>query len=375
MPAGAGSTVSRLVIDARMFAYSGIGTYLQNVLPLALPRLRAFDSLVLLLPGDLAAAGARLGDAAAQRAWNVRPLSARELLRPPRDLEDAFWWVPHLNVPLRSNTPLIVTLHDLLPLHEDLAPSTLPKRLAVRAWLWAIRRRARRVLCVSHATKADAIARGGLDPSLVEVVHLGVDADWKAVATETRGSGEPYLVFVGLIKPHKNLGALLAAFEMLQDRIPHRLLIVGKHFGLRDIDTTALQQARRLAPRVELRENVRKPDLVRLVAHSDALIQPSLHEGFGLPPLEAMAAGVPVIVSGAGALAEIGGDAARYCDPRSPASIAEAILDVVSDAGLRARMRQRGLARAALFTWETCAAKTADVIARTVQEHGARNLQ
>ncbi len=358
--------MTRLVIDARMLGYSGIGTYVRNLLPLALPPLQTFDPLVLVLPRDVAAVGELVSGLAQHRIWDVAPLTHRELARTPRDLDDALWWVPHYNVPLHSPAPLVVTLHDLLPLHLPPSPANVAKRLALRMWLHAIRKRARRVLCISESTRRDAIAHGRLDPAQLEVVHLGVDAAWRPADPSTTKPSPPYIVFVGLVKPHKNLAALLRAFESISDVIAHRLVVVGKHEGLRDVDGEALALARRLAPRVELHDSVPKAELVALVAGAELLVQPSLYEGFGLPPLEAMACGVPVVAARTGALEEVGSDAVCYCDPASIQDIAAVMLKVLRDEHLRTAMRERGIARAAQFTWQACAAATARAIAGAI---------
>jgi glycosyltransferase involved in cell wall biosynthesis len=170
------------------------------------------------------------------------------------------------------------------------------------------------------------------------------------------------LVFVGLVKPHKNLLGLLRAFQSITDRVPHRLIIVGRQSGLREVDHAAIDLARRLAPRVDLRADIALPGLIELVAGAELLVQPSFHEGFGLPPLEAMAVGTPVLASRAGAMPEVCGDAARYCDPESSADIARRIVEVLGDATLRNTMRERGLARAKLFSWQRCAHLTSEVV-------------
>lgn len=352
----------RLVIDARMLGYSGIGTYIANVLPGALRRCAALDPLLLALPDDVPRAAALAPGAAEALPWATRPLSMGEWRRPPAVAASALWWTPHFNVPLRSALPLVVTLHDLLPLNRAAGRQALHKRLAVRAWLAAIRRRALRVICDSESTRREAIELGGLDPARVGVIPLGVDAGWSVGAVPHTAATPPYIVFVGLVKPHKNLSGLLQAFEAVAARIPHRLVVVGRHRGLRDVDEGALASARRLAPRVELIQDVSQIRLAEIVSGADLLVQPSFFEGFGLPPLEAMAAGTPVIVSRAGAMPELCGDAALYCDPHSPDDIAQRILEALDDGALRARMRERGLARARLFTWDACARATADVL-------------
>jgi glycosyltransferase involved in cell wall biosynthesis len=248
----------------------------------------------------------------------------------------------------------------------------LHKRVAVHAWLAAIRRRARRVICASEFTRGEAIRLGRLDAGKISVVPLGVDPDWAAGARPRPPGSAPYLLFIGLVKPHKNLRGLLVAFEAIAAMIPHRLIVVGRHTGLRGVDAGALALARRLAPRVELVDSVSRAQLADLVSGADLLVQPSLYEGYGLPPLEAMAAGTPVLAAHAGALPEVCGDAALYCDPGSTADIARRIREALGDAPLRARLRERGLRRARGLTWRACAEATADVLLAAARAAPAR---
>jgi len=362
----------RLVIDARMLDHSGIGTYLVNVLPRVLPRCVTLNPVLLALPGQRARAAAIAQTFAEVRQWAAPPLSVAEWWPPPVGAPEDLWWAPHFNVPLWRGLPLVVTLHDLLPLSDTAGRWPLHKRLAVRAWLGAVRRRARRVICVSAFTRREAIELGHLDAGTTSVIPLGVDAGWSAGASPRATGAPPYLLFVGLVKPHKNLRGLLLAFETIASMIPHRLIVVGRHTGLRGVDAAALALAERLAPRVELLESVPQPRLADLVAGADLLVQPSFHEGFGLPPLEAMAAGTPVLAARAGALPEVCGDAALYCDPGSVADIGRRILEAVGDKALRARLRERGLERARAYTWDACANATADVLLAAGADAGVR---
>ena len=352
----------RLVIDARMLDHSGIGTYLANTLPGVLTRCVALNPVILALPEQLTRAAALARTSAEVLAWPAPPLSVAEWKSAPVGATGDLWWAPHFNVPLRPNLPLVVTLHDLLPLNEAAGRWPMHKRGVMHGWLAIIRRRARRVICVSEYTRHEAIELGHLDPGKISVIPLGVDARWATGANPPVAGTLPYLLFVGLVKPHKNLGGLLRAFEAIASMIPHRLIVVGRHTGLRGIDTAALALAERLGPRVELLENAPQSRLADLVSGADLLIQPSLHEGFGLPPLEAMAAGTPVLAARAGALPEVCGEAALYFDPGSPADIGGRILEALGDDALRARLRKRGLERARSFTWDACATATAAVL-------------
>jgi glycosyltransferase involved in cell wall biosynthesis len=362
--------MTRLVIDARLAGYSGIGTYLDQLLPRVLPPLAPWRPVVLASPDNHDELAASLGGHADVTVWRVPPLSVADLWSVPKAVGPLdLLWTPHFNVPLRSSCALAVTLHDLLPL-------TLPKlagvgrSLPVRAWLRAMRKRARVVFCASHFTRGEALRLGPLRPDLVHVTPLGVTPEWFAgtpSASPARDpASAPTMIYVGLLKPHKNVFRLLRAFARVQDQIPHRLVLVARHRGMRNIDTAALALAARMQPRVQLVADLSLPELIGRVQSAQIAVQPSLHEGFGLPALEAMAAGTPVLASRAGAMPEVCGDAALYCDPESEDDIVRALLVLAGDSALRARLKAAGRERARTFSWDACAATTANALSATL---------
>jgi len=365
--------MTRLVIDARLAGHSGIGTYLEAMLPRVVPRLAAWRPVVLTGTANRDALKQRLGHDADVRVWDVAPLSVGDLWSVPPAVEPGdLLWTPHFNVPLRGACALAVTLHDLLPLTAP-AFAGRGRSLPVRAWVRAMRKRARVVLCDSEFTRGEALRLGGLDPARVDVVPLGVNPEWLAAGiggSPTTGdpAGPPTMIFVGLLKPHKNVLRLLRAFARVRDDIPHRLVLVARHRGVRHIDEAALALAAQLAPRVELVHDLPLPELIARVRSAQFAVQPSLHEGFGLPALEAMAAGTPVLAGRAGALPEVCGDAACYCNPESEDDIVRALLLLAGDAALRTRLAAAGRIRARAFSWDACAEATATALAACLSD-------
>ncbi|MFL5963556.1 MAG: glycosyltransferase family 4 protein [Gaiellaceae bacterium] len=233
--------------------------------------------------------------------------------------------------------PTVVTLHDLQ--HLDLPNLFGRGERAFRAAAWHRGlRRADRVVAVSGFVRDRAVARLGLDPSRIRVVHHGVDHDRFNPTGATR---EEFLLYPARRWPHKNHERLLEAFAMLRrDRPRLRLVLTGGGHPSR-------------APEgVEVRGNVSMEELVDLYRRAAALVFPSLYEGFGQPPLEAMACGCPVACSDAASLPEIVGEAARLFDPLDPTAIAAAVDDVLD---APADWSARGLARAARFSWDATA--------------------
>jgi glycosyltransferase involved in cell wall biosynthesis len=359
----------RLVVDARLAGHSGIGVYLEHLLPRVLPQLAAWRPLVLARPA-MRLALAELLPGVEVDAWDVAPLTARCLVSvPPRATPQDLLWTPHFNVPLRSSMPLAVTLHDLLPLTAPSLAGT-GRAVPLRWWLRAIRERARAVCCVSAFTRGEAERFGACGPGEAIVTPLGVDPVWSTAASlrSDRVRDVPTIIFVGLLKPHKNVTRLLRAFDSVSAAIPHRLVLVAHHARVRNVDREALALIARLGDRVELIDDLPQDELVARVQAAQFSVLPSLHEGFGLPALEAMAAGIPVLVGRAGALPEVCGEAALYCDPTSEQDIAQGLLRLAGDSTLRAELAAAGRLRAATYSWDACAALTAAALERALRQ-------
>lgn len=358
-----------IAIDARLLQESGIGTYLQNLVP-RLVRCHPEATFHLLGGHDLTDfPWASLENVRLTRAespiYSVREQLELTMKR-PHDAD--LFWSPHYNVPIMRRGRQLVTIHDVLHLARP-EYVKLPHRRAYARLMFRAAARSDAIIFDSRFT-ADEFRRVGGDTSsggsVHEVIHPGVDESWFEVASEGRAHDRPYLLFVGNVKPHKNVRGLLRAFGMIRDRIPHDLVIVGRRTGFIHGDPGVLDEASAFRHRVRFTGWLDEGEVRRYMAGADALVFPSLYEGFGLPPLEAMAAGCPVITSDAASLPEVCGEAALYCDGARPATIAEAILRLLGDSGLRTELRARGRERARLFTWERCAELTWQVIARTI---------
>ena len=356
--------MTRVIIDARLAGHSGIGVYLEQVLPRVIPHLAPWRPVVLARTALKADLASRLGPDADVRDWDVPPLGLSNLWSvPPVAQPHDLLWTPHFNVPLRRAGPLAVTLHDVLPVAVPHL-ARRGQRMAVRLWLKAIQARAGIVFCVSDFTRREAITHGALDATRLIVTQLGVDHAWQTgvAATAPRPSdGEtsrPTIICIGLMKPHKNLARLLQAFDQVQARIPHRLVLVARHTGLRTIDPNVMSSVQKLGDRVEFIESLPLAELVERTRLAEFAAQPSLYEGFGLPALEAMTVGTPVLAAHAGALPEVCGDAAVYCDPLSVDDIARGLLLLATVPVLRARLSAAGAARSAAFSWDRCASTT-----------------
>jgi glycosyltransferase involved in cell wall biosynthesis len=357
-------------IDARMLSHSGIGTYLVNLLP------RIIDSL----PDE---SFSLLGNSEEIRAviktQNARvtliPCSAsiysiREQLELPRLIpkETKLFWSPHYNIPMLYKGRLLVTIHDVAHLAVPSSLGAWHKKAYAQLLFWQVRYKATAILTVSQFSKEEISRYIPSNNQSITVTHNGIDEAWFEVPKLQRPHERPYIIFVGNVKPHKNVQGLLEAFSLIKDKIPHNLVIVGKREGFISGDEGVAKQAEFLGQRVIFTGYVTDDVLKQYIAHAEALVLPSFYEGFGLPPLEAMACGCPVIVSNAASLPEVCGDAALYCDPHDPKDIAEKIKQLVENPSLQESLRQKGLEQAKRFTWEKCARETLAVIQKVLEQ-------
>ena len=298
------------------------------------------------------------------RLWTHLRLSAEMLTRPPDVL-----LVPAHVLPLVHPRRSLVTVHDLGYLHEPEAHRALDRFYLDLSNRYHARAAAR-VLAISEATRDDLVRHYGVAPERVTVTHLAADASFRPVtdpdlitaARAEHGIGPDYFLYVGTLQPRKNLSRLIRAFARVAAGRPGlQLVLAGKKGWLYD---GILRQAESLglSGRVIFPGYVGAEDLPALYSGALAFAFPSLYEGFGMPALEAMACGAPVLASNVSSLPEVVGDAGLLVDPTDEAALAAALERLASEPALRAELRQRGLARARLFSWERCAGETLEAI-------------
>ena len=279
------------------------------------------------------------------------PVSARGLL----ELElqalrsglgrQATFFSPGYAPPLSWRGPLVFTVHDLIHLdvrEESSCFKTLYYNSVVRPAMF----RARKVLTVSEYSRQRLLEWSRVAPEQVVVVGNGVDAAFSPQGT-VHQPGYPYILYVRNTKPHKNLVGLLRAFALID--MPDVRLVLS---GTADDDTCHEALRLGILKRVVFAGRIPESELPAYYRGATVVTMPSLYEGFGLPPLEGMACGVPVVVSNSTSLPEVVGDAGLLVDPRSAESIADGLTRALSDTALRQQMRERGLERAKLFNWD-----------------------
>jgi glycosyltransferase involved in cell wall biosynthesis len=271
-------------------------------------------------------------------------------------------------VPLAAPCPTVVTVHDLSFVRfPELFRA--PNRLYLTASTRAAVRRSRRVIAVSESTKRELVELLGVPPDKITAIPNGVEpsfapAEPAAVEAFRRAKGLPerFLLHLGTLEPRKNLPALVRAYARLRrdHGVPHALMLAGGKGWHYDAVFAEIE-------RLGLGSHVFLPGYVPFAEQplwysaAEVFVYPALYEGFGMPPLEAMACGVPVITSNTSSLPEAVGDAGLQVDPHDEAALAEAMWRVIDDADLRSSMRAAGLARARQFDWVDIARRTVEV--------------
>jgi len=279
---------------------------------------------------------------------------------------ELFHATEHLLLPLRG-IPTVLTIHDLIFRHLPEHHKPL-NRWYLNLTMPLYCRRATHIIAISECTRRDLIAAYGLPPEKITVIHEAADSAFRPAAPEHIARActrydlpDRYLLFVGTIEPRKNLTRLLAAFETLHaEGLTDGLVIVG-HRGWLYGDFFARLETSSARDAVIFPGYVPDADLPAIYTGAQALVLPSLYEGFGLPVLEAMACGTVVACSGTSSLPEISGDGALHFDPNDVESITDALRRLLHDADLRADLRHRGLEQAARFSWERTAQETLEV--------------
>jgi len=390
----------RIAVDASVcFNRRGFGRFARELLAALAARRDGFEYVLLLdrepRPGELPDALASLERVAARPGRRVTDAAAagdrrsvRDLLaftRAARRARAGLLFLPAVwsAFPLWPGTRAVICFHDTIA--EEHPRLVFPDRrseLLWRAKCWLAARQATRVMTVSQASRA-AVSRAYRIPAeRIDVVTEGADPRFRPLsdrAAVLRGiarflarEGPPYFLFVGGLSPHKNLRTLLAAMRSLLERRDARLLLAGDpaadgFLGSGSELRTQVEGDARLRDRVAFTGFVGDDDLVFLLNGAAALVLPSLLEGFGLPALEAMACGTPVLASSRGALPEVVGDAGLLFDPTDPEAMARAMQRLLDEPELRERLACRAVERAGRFSWARGAELAAASFARALE--------
>jgi glycosyltransferase involved in cell wall biosynthesis len=276
--------------------------------------------------------------------------------------------------PMVGACPQVITVHDLSFLFY---PRNFPasKRLYLRTFTRMSVRRARRVIAISENTKRDVVQQYGIPPDRVDRIYYGTDPIFRPLPAgqvadfrKRRGLPERFVLFVGTLEPRKNVVRLIEAYARLPRNCPPLLLVGGKGWLYDEIFTRVGELD--LTDKVQFVGYVSGEELPWWYNAADLFVYPSVYEGFGLPPLEAMACAVPVISSSVSSLPEVVGEAGLLVDPDDVQALAEAMGQVLADSHLRETMRAAGLAQASRFSWQEAARSTVETYRHALMPGG-----
>ncbi len=360
-----------VAVDARMIHNTGIGTYLRGILG-EYPRHSFFKKrkLGLALDPSLFSEAGEFGNKIDFRS----PIySIQEQLEYPLRLKGCLLWhAPHYNIPLiKSSAKLVVTIHDLIPwIFREEFYSLLQTKYANFFFSRTVKQ-ADKIIAVSEQTKKDLIKHFNAPAEKIRVIYEGVSSYFFEQIESVKKRAvrikyelpESFFLYVGLLKPHKNVDALLRVYRKLRlgGKLHSALVIVGKKDKkypprLASLSNLKTDEGVHYIPSVTSPEELRA-----LYASAKALVHPSLYEGFGLTCLEAMAAGTPVAVSRIASLPEVVGEAGLYFDPSSDSSLSEALIAMEENETLRRDLASKGKIQAQKFRWSKAADETVQV--------------
>jgi glycosyltransferase involved in cell wall biosynthesis len=281
-----------------------------------------------------------------------------------RKLKSQLLFSPVPEAPLWSQCCSVVMVHDFIPLR-------FPNRFSPlipyhRYYVPQVLKQAKHIICNSQSTADDIIKFCRISSSKISPILLGYDSQHFQASSkpDQRSQNPPYFLYIGRHDPYKNISRVIFAFADLQFQCDYQLWLSGptdKRY------TPALKkqvQELGISDRVKFLDYVPYDDLPKIISGAIALVFPSLWEGFGLPVLEAMACGTPVITSNLSSLPEVTGDAAILIDPYRVAEITDAMQAIANDSGLRSQLSQLGLQRATQFSWQKTGQATAEVLQR-----------
>ena len=356
-----------LAVDARWLS-TGIGRYTLNALATIRER-RTQIRVEAITSSRHASQIAPLCDEV--RIVNAPIYSVREQLVLPFAVQGAdLLHIPHYNAPLFYPHKLLVSILDLTHIIDETYRRTWASRVYARPMLNLVARKAVRIVTLSEYSKWQIVKYLRVPETKISVIYCGVNPifapqDRRAALSEIQqkfGLDGPYLLYVGNLKPHKNVMTLLRAFAYLRSRQgwQHQLLIVGDDTEGREVLLKYCDD-KQLSSWVHIESHVREELLPKVYAGADLLVLPSFEEGFGLPIIEAMACGTPVVCSRAASLPEVAADAAVLFDPHNYQELADHIHTVLGSFQVRTQLRERGFERAKYFSWRKCGEGHADL--------------
>lgn len=336
----------KLLFDARMQFNSGIGTYISNLYPFIKEH---FDTTPIKSPKSHWEDGlfAKSGIYGLKEQLELNSIS--------RKVQHDRFWSPHFNIPILEKQELITTIHDCFHL-EFYQTLPLAQQVYARYFFDMATKKSKKIITISKYSANQLRKHTNIDSNKIEIIYNGVSQDWFTEENKKTDFDFPYLLFVGNLKPNKNLSGLLQAFEKIKNSINHKLVVVGQIEGFNSKEFDVQSALEQFNERLIFTGKVTFDELKALYKDADLFCFPSLYEGFGLPTLEAMSQNTNVLTSAKLPMEEFLGDKAFYCNPWDPDDIARNILISLNN-------KKDGLREfASKLTWEESAKSTIEVL-------------
>ena len=358
--------MAKIAIDARKYFDFGIGSYIQNLASVLSGMHTTHEFTLIGASADVGRIEAPVGWHKEQSDYGKYSIGEIAFLgRKALASGIELFHEPHYTLPAGLKGRSVVTIHDLTHLKMPQYFSVLQRGYAAMMMRYAVQN-AGAIVAISQNTKNDILEAFRLQGDSVTVVYLGVRPVFRRLEDTSsierlrvsRGLQKPFVLFVGNVKPHKNIPALLSAFAQVQAKVSNLELVFAGGACL--VNPSLAEQARRLGITGSIHDlhHVSESELVAAYNAAEVVVLPSFYEGFGYPPLESMACGTPVVVSSGGALPEIVGDAATIVDPLQPEELAEAIRTTLEDTQKRSSLIEKGKKRAAGFSCQKTGEQT-----------------
>lgn len=356
----------KLVVDVRLINSSGIGTYIKNVLP----RMIDFFREVIVLGDEQELLDFEWSHKVKIINFTPKIYSVIEQIYYPFIIPECnCFWSPHFNIPLLSikSKIRIVTIHDVNHLSNPSYFNFL-KRLWAKILYKNAVKKSSQIITVSEFSKSEILKHFEVKNSKINVIHCGVNQDFNV--SEIAESDHVilpdfYFLYVGNVKPHKNLMLLLQAYNQLEKSIKdtYKLVILGKKDGFITKDNKVFDFIARhtLEDNIHFTGYIKDKQISSAYKRATMFIFPSLYEGFGLPILEAMSCGVPILSSDKASLPEVGGEAVVYFDPYNHDELKEKIIGLLKDQSLQSQMIKRGNEQVKKFRWELSVQKHLEI--------------
>ncbi len=370
----------KIGIDARSYNWTGIGRYLRNLVR-ELVVLDTKNEYTLFLDKEGYESFQTPNERIKKVLADIPHYSLSEQIKLPRFLKkEKFDLVhfPHFNMPLTYKDPFVVTIHDLtLSFFPGQKMTSLAHRVAYQSTIRHACKKAKHIIAVSKNTKKDLQQLLKISDEKISVIYEAVESDRyntqvaPAKIEEVKKKyniRKPYLMYIGVWRNHKNILGMLSGFAKILERgLDYQLVMTGKpdpHYP------EVMQKIKELGieKNVVLAGFVPEEELPVFLQGCDLFVFPSFYEGFGLPPLEAMATGCPVVASNTSCMPEILGDAAEYFDPYEPEDIARALEKVLRNRALSEELRRKGLERVKRFSWQAMAKSTLEVYKKVLNQ-------